>query len=121
MFLTRVPITCYMTLLLSMRETVCTGMKELESSPAETFLNAAVDCHLRQIERGGGANKCKLCTVHEDIEVYENLIFKFVKAERTQLELKHARSAIGMKDKVELEEKGVFMVDTLSRGKNGRI
>ncbi len=55
-----------------MRETVCTGMKELETSPPESFLNGAVDCHLRQIERGGGGNKCKLCLVHENIEV-ENI------------------------------------------------
>ncbi len=49
-------------------------------------------------------------------QVYENLIFKFVKADRSQLELKHRRSAIDLKDREELEEKGVFMVDTLSRG-----
>ncbi len=52
------------------RDLVCEGMTELETSAPETFVNAAVDCHLRQIERGGAGKKaCKLCEVHENIEV----------------------------------------------------
>ncbi len=107
-----------------MRDRVCSEMKELETSAPESFLNAAVDCHLRQIEQGGGggmdsakkSGECRLCEVHGSIELYENLIFKFVKGEKSQLELKHVREAVGTKDRAQLEEKGVILHERLRRG-----
>lgn len=57
-------------------------MKELESADPEIFLNGAVDCHLRASTLAHKTkNKCRLCTVHDNIEVYENVLFHFIKGE----------------------------------------
>jgi hypothetical protein len=57
-------------------------MKELTESDPEIFLNAAVDCHLRVSTMAQkNKNKCRLCTVHDNIEIYENALFHFIKGE----------------------------------------
>ena len=57
-------------------------LKKLQSSPPEAFLNKAVECHLRMSSVAQkNKDKCKLCTVHDNIEVYEHVIFHFVRGE----------------------------------------
>ena len=59
---------------------------------------------------------CKLCQVHEDIELYESMIFHFVKSDLKELKGPQ-RATIADKDRKELEEKGVFLHDEQRRGK----
>ena len=103
-----------------MRTSVCKSVQELDCSPPEQFLHDAVECHLR----ASGANKkvkksCKLCQVHEDIELYESLIFHFVKEDALALKLKKGekvRETITTDDNKQLEEKGVFLLEEQRRG-----
>ena len=50
------------------------------------------------------------------LKIYENLIFKFVRGEVSQLQRKHQRSAIDLQDRKELDEKGVLLLDSQKRG-----
>ena len=57
-------------------------MAELAGSDPELFLNGAVDCHLRVSTLAQKSKtKCRLCTVHDNIEIYENALFHFIKGE----------------------------------------
>ena len=64
------------------RECVTKQMKFLSESNPEKFLTQAIDCHLRvSTVANKYKTKCKLCQVHDHIEVYENTLFHFVKGE----------------------------------------
>ena len=95
---------------------MCKDLRKLETSPPEAFLNEAVVCHLRK-DRGA---LCKLCRVHEDIEAYEGLIFHFVKSEIKAMK-GGGRLAITDKEKSELEQKGVFLMDDQRKGGHSAI
>lgn len=100
-----------------MRDRVCGEIKLLEDSPPETFLNAAVDCHLRMSSNQKKSKKsCKLCQVHEDIEVYEGMIFHFVREAKKALGKGKARETITTDDAMKLEEKGVFLLQEQRKG-----
>ena len=65
-----------------MRDKVCSELRRLQTSPAESFLNGAVDCHLRQSSIANKhKSKCDLCTVHDLIETFESEIFHFVRGD----------------------------------------
>ena len=60
--------------------------------------------------------KCVLCTVHENIEIYEGILFHFVKDEKLLMQGKHIRSALNEAENKKLEDAGVVMMDELRRG-----
>ena len=128
-----------------MRDRVCKEMKRLEDSPAERFLNGAVDCHLRASAANQKNRKtCDLCQVsriwnksrpfffegsasadificvqvHEDIELYEGMIFHFVKDDLKSLKSTkmNARETITTEENKKLEEKGVFLLQDQRKG-----
>ena len=58
------------------RDSIASQLVRLRSASPETFLNGAVDCHLRfsnvnKNKGKEGAFKCQLCEVHDLIEIYE--------------------------------------------------
>ena len=60
--------------------------------------------------------KCVLCTVHENIEIYEGILFHFVKGEKLKMEGKNIRDALNEAENKKLEDAGVVMMDELRRG-----
>lgn len=103
-----------------MRDRVCQELEKLQVEPPEKFLSDSVDCHLR-LSGASKKNKkvCKLCQVHEDIELYESMIFHFVKEDKKALKKdQHSRATISSEDYKELEEKGVFLLDEQRKGKS---
>ena len=58
---------------------------------------------------------CKLCRVHDDIEAYEGLIFHFVKSEIKAMK-GGGRLAITDKERSDLEQKGVYLMDDQRKG-----
>lgn len=101
-----------------MRDLVCNQIEELRDSPPEKYLNGAVDCHLRPSAVAQKfTKKCHLCTVHENIEVYEGIIFHFVKSDIRAMKLgKGARAAITSEEEKKLEERGVFLLQDQRKG-----
>ena len=92
-------------------------LKKLQSSPPEAFLNKAVDCHLRMSSVAQkNKEKCKLCSVHDNIEIYEQLIFHFVRGEVKAMKNKHVRETLTTDENKKLEEAGVYMHDEQQRG-----
>ncbi len=68
--------------LLKARKSVLKDIRELQTAEPETFLNGAVDCHLRASSLAAKhKDKCHLCAVHDNIELYENALFHFIKGE----------------------------------------
>ena len=101
----------------SMRNRVCREIERLKSSPPEAFLNGAVDCHLRASAAAQKHRKlCQLCKVHQDIELYESLIFHFVKDEMKSIKSKAKRDTINVSENKKLEEAGVFLLDEQRKG-----
>ena len=89
----------------------------LGSTHPEAFLNKAVDCHLRMssvVQKD--KDKCELCTVHDNIEIYEGMLFYFVKGEISALEGKNVRSSLTEAENKKLEDAGVVLMDELRRG-----
>ena len=81
-------------------------------------MNGAVDCHLRASTASQKHKKlCALCSVHQDIELYESLIFHFVKDEIKNLKGK-VRETINVAENKKLEEAGVFLLDEQRKGRN---
>ncbi len=102
-----------------MRENVCQKINALESSPPDSFVNAAVDCHLRVSavnQQRKNKKVCRLCEVHDDIEVYESLIFHFVKDEIKAAKGSKIRAAITSEEEKKLEEKGVYLLQDQRKG-----
>ena len=91
-------------------------MKELAESNPEQFLNDAVDCHFRisTLSRKN-KNKCRLCEVHDNIEIYENTLFHFVKGEIKGGKGPN-RASVTAEERKKLEDAGVFMFDEQRRG-----
>ena len=98
------------------REIVMAEIKELEESNPEEYLNAAVECHLR-VSTASRKNKkkCKLCEVHDNIEIYENTLFHFVKGEIKGGKGPN-RASVTAEERKTLEDAGVFMYDEQRRG-----
>ncbi|TRY78378.1 hypothetical protein TCAL_01692 [Tigriopus californicus] len=98
------------------REGVTKGLTNLRESPPETFLNGAVDCHLR-VSAASQKNRklCQLCLVHDEIEVYESMIFHFVKDEIRSLK-GPARQTLTTDENKKLEDAGVFLLDDQRKG-----
>jgi hypothetical protein len=72
-------------------------MRELQTAEPETFLNGAVDCHLRASSLAAKhKDKCRLCAVHDNIELYENALFHFIKGE---IKGRSSYARVGLKDK----------------------
>eukprot|EP00095_Tigriopus_kingsejongensis_P004239 maker-scaffold711_size108467-snap-gene-0.24 protein:Tk04239 transcript:maker-scaffold711_size108467-snap-gene-0.24-mRNA-1 annotation:"e3 ubiquitin-protein ligase shprh" len=100
----------------SARENVVKKVQVLKESPPETFLNGAVDCHLRMSATSQkNKKKCELCLVHEHIEAYEGILFHFVKDEIRHLK-GSVRQAITETESKKLEEAGVFLLDDQRKG-----
>ena len=98
------------------REVVMNDMKELAESNPEQFLNDAVDCHLRiSTASRKNKNKCRLCEVHDNIEIYENTLFHFVKGEIKGSKGPN-RASVTAEERKKLEDAGVFMYDEQRRG-----
>ncbi|CAB4054913.1 SHPRH [Lepeophtheirus salmonis] len=92
------------------RKQVLKGMKLLKDSPLESFVNNAVDCHLRTSALSRkNKKKCELCSIHDDIEVYEKSIFHFVKGDLKTKQLN--RSGLSSEDNKKLEEAGVYLLE----------
>merc|ERR1719273_2223416 len=101
----------------NMRNVMNKDLKKLQSSPPEAFLNKAVDCHLRMSSVAQkNKEKCKLCSVHDNIEIYEQLIFHFVRGEVKAMKNKHVRETLTTDENKKLEEAGVYMHDEQERG-----
>ena len=99
-----------------MRDRVTAELAALQNAPAEVFLNAAVDCHLRMSAVVQKAKKkCKLCTVHDDIELYEGIIFHFVKGE-VRMFKGSVRQTITSEESKKLEEAGVYLHEEQRQG-----
>ena len=60
--------------------------------------------------------KCVLCTVHENIEIYEGILFHFVKGEKLLMEGKNTRETLTEAENKKLEDAGVVLIDELRRG-----
>ena len=60
--------------------------------------------------------KCVLCTVHENIEIYEGILFHFVKGEKQLMEGKNIRETLTEAENKKLEDAGVVLIDELRRG-----
>ncbi len=107
-----------------MRHRVTSEIKLLETSPPERFVNDAVDCHLRVASSNASTKNrrlCKLCQVHDDIEHYETIIFRFVKSDLREIKAAAAggvaaRDTIDAKEKADLEAKGVILLDEQRKG-----
>ena len=98
------------------REAVTRQMRFLSETNPENFLNKAIDCHLRVSSVSTKyKNKCKLCEVHDAIEVYENILFHFVKGE-IKGNKRHIRDTLGEEERKNLEAAGVFLHDEQKRG-----
>ena len=98
------------------REAVTRQMRFLSETNPENFLNKAIDCHLRVSSVSTKyKNKCKLCEVHDMIEVYENILFHFVKGE-IKGNKRHIRDTLGEEERKNLEAAGVFLHDEQKRG-----
>ena len=98
------------------REAVTGQMRVLSETNPENFLNKAIDCHLRVSSVSTKyKNKCKLCEVHDSIEVYENTLFHFVKGE-IKGSKRHIRDTLGEEERRKLEAAGVFLHDEQKRG-----
>ena len=86
-------------------------LQKLQNSPPEAFLNKAVECHLRMSSVAQkNKDKCKLCSVHDNIEIYEHVIFHFVRGEVKAMK-GHVREALTIDENKKLEEAGVYMMD----------
>ena len=97
------------------RESVTKQMMRLSESNPENFLNKAIDCHLRvSTVAAKYKKKCELCQVHDQIEVYENTLFHFVKGEIKGN--KANRASVTEDERKELEKAGVFLHDEQKRG-----
>lgn len=102
----------------SSRDAVNRDLKKLQDSPPEAFLDKAVECHLRMSSVAQkNKEKCTLCVVHDNIEIYESVIFHFVKGEVKALEGKHVRETLNVDETKKLEEAGIYMMDEQRRGK----
>ncbi len=89
----------------------------MKNSPPEAFLNKAVDCHLRMSSVAQkNKEKCELCIAHDDIELYEGIIFHFVKGEVKALKNKNVRDTLTTEENKKLEDAGVFLIDTQRQG-----
>ena len=98
------------------RDIVMKDMKELAESNPEQFLNAAVECHLRlSTASRKNKKKCRLCAVHDNIEIYENTLFHFVKGEIKGGKGPN-RASVTAEERKTLEDAGVFMFDDQRRG-----
>ena len=100
-----------------MRDSVSKDLKRLEGSPPERFLNKAVDCHLRMssvVQKD--KEKCELCTIHDNIEIYEGIIFYFVKGEISKIGGKNVRETLTESENKKLEDAGVVLIDQLRKG-----
>jgi hypothetical protein len=90
---------------------ICTELERLQNAPPEAFLNKAVECHLRMSSSAQKVkSKCELCTAHDDIELYEGIIFHFVKGEIKAMKGK-VRQTITTDENKKLEEAGVYLID----------
>lgn len=58
------------------REIVLNQMRSLEVNAIESLSQEAADCHLRPLEGRRKKDRCRLCTVHDQIEDYESLLFR---------------------------------------------
>jgi len=97
------------------RETVTKQMRFLSETNPDNFLNKAIDCHLRVSSVATKyKKKCKLCEVHDQIEVYENILFHFVKGEIKGN--KANRASVTEEERKTLEKSGVFLHDEQKRG-----
>lgn len=93
-----------------MRNLVCKDLQKLQVSPPEQFLDKAVECHLRMSSVAQkNKSKCELCTVHDNIEVYEGIIFHFVKGEIKAMK-GHVRETLNAEENKKLEEAGVYLM-----------
>jgi len=98
------------------RNKVMKDIKLLLETPPEQFVNKAVGCHLR-VSTIAQKKKttCKLCEVHDNIEIYEKALFHFVKGE-----IKGAkgpnRATVTEEERQTLEDKGVFLYEEQRRG-----
>ena len=98
------------------RDVVMADMKELAKSNPEQFLNGAVECHLRvSTASRKNKSKCRLCEVHDNIEIYENTLFHFVKGEIKGGKGPN-RASVTAEERKTLEDAGVFMYDEQRRG-----
>ena len=100
-----------------MRDSVSKDLKRLEGSPPERFLNKAVDCHLRMssvVQKD--KEKCELCIIHDNIEIYEGIIFYFVKGEISKIGGKNVRETLTESENKKLEDAGVVLIDQLRKG-----
>lgn len=98
------------------RESVTKGITNLRESPPESFLNGAVDCHLR-VSAASQKNRklCQLCLVHDEIEIYESMIFHFVKDEIRSLK-GPARQTLTTDENKKLEDAGVYLLEDQRKG-----
>ncbi len=77
----------------------------------------AVECHLRMSSVAQkNKDKCKLCCVHDNIEIYEGILFHFVKGEVKALKGKHVRETLTSDENKKLEEAGIYMMDEQRQG-----
>ena len=103
------------------RDQVAKDLENLCNSPPETFVNGAVDCHLRtsninkQKAKGSGLFKCKLCEVHDLIEIYESQLFHFVRGEVKSF-AGNVRESLTAEEKSNLEKAGVLLHEEQRRG-----
>ena len=58
------------------RNVVVQQMRTLEVTDIERLSQDASDCHLRPLEGRRKKDRCPLCTVHDQIEDYESLLFR---------------------------------------------
>ena len=91
-------------------------LKRLQTSAPEAFLHKAVDCHLR-ISSAAQKNKdkCELCIVHDNIELYESILFHFVRGEIKAMK-GHVRETLTTDENKKLEEAGVYLIDEQRQG-----
>lgn len=58
------------------RKAVMGQMRMLEINDIERLSQDAADCHLRPLEGRRKKDRCLICTVHDQIEDYESLLFR---------------------------------------------
>lgn len=66
------------------RETVMKRMRLLEVTSVEQLSEEAADCHLRPLEGRRKKDRCRICTVHDQIEDYESLLFRMADRKNNQ-------------------------------------
>ena len=100
----------------SMRDNVHAELKRLETSPAESFLNGAVDCHLRQSSLANKhKTKCELCRVSDDINAFELELFHFVRKDIKTL-TQNVRKTISAEEDEKLKKAGVYLHNEQRKG-----